>query len=346
MKVSDILKTAESDGRAVFSFEIVPPLRGGGVQRIYRAVEPLMEFNPPHINITYHRDEVEYRAMSDGSIEKIVTTKRPGSVALAAALMNRFKVDVVPHVVCAGATQYELENDLIDLNFLGIENILALRGDPQKSESVFTPETGGHRYACGLVRQIVSMNSGKYLDETLREATPTNFCIGVAGYPEKHYEAADIDSDIENLCVKVAAGADYIVTQLFFDNACFFEFVSRCRAAGITVPIIPGLKPLSTIKHLEMLPKTFNIDIPEELARAVKQAAEIDARGGGAGFGVGFGAGFGAGAPAGGNAAVRKVGVEWAIAQSRELIAGGAPAVHYYTMGKSDNIVEIARAVF
>ncbi|MDR0619887.1 MAG: methylenetetrahydrofolate reductase [Bacteroidales bacterium] len=346
MKVSTILETAKIEKRTIFSFEIVPPLRGGDVQNIYRAVEPLMEFNPPHINITYHRDEVEYRTTDAGVIKKIVTTKRPGSVALAAALMNRFKVEVVPHVVCAGATQYELENDLIDLNFMGIENVLALRGDPQPGEhGIFTPEAGGHRYACGLVKQIVAMNSGKYLDETLREATPTNFCTGVAGYPEKHYEAADAESDIEHLRAKVAAGADYIVTQMFFDNARFFDFVKHCRAAGITVPIIPGLKPISTVRHLETLPKTFNINIPEELVRAVEQAAKTDLRGGDSCSGGRLVNG-GVSEPVSCNAAVRKAGVEWAIAQSRELIAHGVPAVHYYTMGKSDNIVEIARAVF
>jgi methylenetetrahydrofolate reductase (NADPH) len=319
MKVSEILSQAAAKNKTVFSFEIVPPLRGGSVQSIHNAVEPLMEFNPPYINITYHRDEVEYRKMSDGTTKKITTNKRPGSVALAAVLMNRYKVEVVPHIVCAGATQYELENDLIDLNFLGIENVLALRGDPSPSENgIFTPEPNGHRYAAGLVEQIVQMNNGKYLDETLKDAVHTNFCTGVAAYPEKHHEAESMEKDIANLKAKVAAGADYIVTQLFFDNAKFFNFIKLCREASITVPIIPGIKPISTLKHLQMLPQTFHIDIPQELANEVQKSPNN----------------------------VRQIGVEWAIAQSKELIANGAPAVHYYTMGKSDNIVEIAKKVF
>ncbi|MDR1975166.1 MAG: methylenetetrahydrofolate reductase [Bacteroidales bacterium] len=329
MKVIDILNNAE---KTVFSFEIIPPLRGSSVETIYNAIEPLMDFNPPHINITYHRDEVEYRTDTDGTIKKIVTTKRPGSVALAAAIMKRFKVEVVPHLLCAGATKYELENDLIDLNFLGIENVFALRGDASKnaaqnvSQSAeakiaeFKPEQGGHRYASELVEQIYALNNGQYLDTTLKDPAPTNFCTGVAGYPEKHYEAASIEVDIENLKRKIDAGAEYIVTQLFFDNSKFFDFVNRCRAAGITVPVIPGLKPISTAKHLELLPKTFSIDIPEDLIKEVQSASDVTA--------------------------VRKIGVEWAVMQSKELIAAGAPAVHYYSMGKSDNIVEIAKRVF
>lgn len=317
MKVIDILNQSKG---SIFSFELVPPLRGGDVQKIYDAIEPLMEFAPPFINITYHRDEEEFRERPDGSIERVTLTKRPGSVALAAAIMRRYHVEVVPHIVCGGASRHKIENELIDLNFLDIENVMALRGDPVSGERFFTPHENGHRHGCELVEQIVSMNRGKYLDDSISGAVPTNFCIGVAGYPEKHYEAPNRHSDIENLKRKVDAGAAYIVTQMFFDNQKYFDFVAQCRATGITVPIIPGLKPISTFKHLEMLPRTFSIDIPEALVREIRQCKT--------------------------NADVNCAGIEWSIAQSRELIARGVPAVHYYTMGKSDNIREIVKRSF
>ncbi len=317
MKVIDILRKSD---RPIFSFELVPPLRRGDIHRIYEAIEPLIKFAPPFINITFHRDEQEYRERADGSIVKVTVTKRPGSVALSAAIMKRYPVEVVPHIVCGGATRHSIENDLIDLNFLDIENVMALRGDPVSGQRYFTPEEDGHKYSCELVEQIARMNQGKYLDDTLTDAVPTNFCIGVAGYPEKHYEAPNPVSDIENLKRKVDAGADYIVTQMFFDNDNYFSFVEKCRAIGISVPIIPGLKPISSFKHLENLPRSFNLDIPEELERAIRRCRS--------------------------NKEVYRVGIEWCIAQSQELIRQGAPAVHYYTMGKSDNIQEIVKRVF
>lgn len=317
MKVTDILNRSD---RTLFSFELVPPLKGGDIQKIYDAIQPLMEFQPPFINITFHRDEEEYRQRPDGSIQRVTVTKRPGSVALAAAIMNRFPVEVVPHIVCGGASRHKIENELIDLHFLSIDNVMALRGDPSGGQRYFTPAEEGHAYACGLVEQVARLNRGQYLDEHITQAVPTDFCIGVAGYPEKHYEAPNLAADIRHLKMKVDAGAHYITTQMFFDNQKFFDFVDQCRQAGITVPIIPGLKPISTLRHLEMLPRTFSIDIPSDLEQAIRRCKN--------------------------NAEINRTGIEWAIAQTRELKARGVPAVHYYTMGKSDNIREILKATF
>jgi len=302
------------------SFELVPPLKGSDISKLYQAIEPLMEFAPPFINITYHRDEIEYRQKADGTFEKIILTKRPGSVAIAAAIMKRFPVEVVPHLICGGASKYKTENDLIDLNFLDIQNVIALRGDAIPGQKYFVPESDGHRYSCELVRQIHNMNHGIYLDHTLKDAVHTDFCIGVAAYPEKHYEAPNIDIDIENLKCKVDAGADYIVTQMFFDNNVFYRFVERCRTAGITVPIIPGLKPISTRTHIEMLPRAFSLDLPQELMFEIRKCKD--------------------------DKAIYRTGIEWCTAQSKDLLAHGAPAIHYYTMGKADNIREIIKRAF
>lgn len=316
-KVIDIINQKKSP---FASFELVPPLRGSDISKLYRAIEPLMEFAPPFINITFHRDEVEYRQKNDGTFEKVILTKRPGSVAIAAAIMKRFPVEVVPHIICGGASKHKIENDLIDLNFLDIQNVIALRGDAIPGQKYFVPEPDGHRYSGELVKQIHNMNQGIYLDESLKDAVHTNFCIGVAAYPEKHYEAPNIDIDIENLKRKVDAGADYIVTQMFFDNSCFYRFVERCREAGIQVPIIPGLKPISTQTHIEMLPRAFSIDIPQELMLEVRKCKD--------------------------NNAIYQVGIEWCTAQSKDLLAHGAPSIHYYTMGKADNIREIMKRAF
>lgn len=302
------------------SFELVPPLKGSDISKLYASIEPLMEFAPPFINITFHRDEVEYRQKNDGRFEKVILTKRPGSVAIAAAIMKRFPVEVVPHLICGGTSKHQLENDLIDLNFLDIQNVVALRGDAIPGQKYFTPEPDGHRYSCELVEQIHNMNQGIYLDSSLTDAVHTNFCIGVAAYPEKHYEAPNIDIDIENLKHKVDAGADYIVTQMFFDNAKFYTFVEKCRAAGISVPIIPGLKPISTSTHIEMLPRAFSIDLPQDLMKEVRKCKD--------------------------NKEIYRVGIEWCVAQSQDLLAQGAPVIHYYTMGKADNIREILKRTF
>ena len=299
---------------------LLPPLKGGDINKIYEAIEPLITLAPPFINITFHRDEVVYREYPDGTIKKVTVTKRPDSVALAAAIMRRYNVDMVPHIVCGGATRHKIENELIDLNFLDIENVMALRGDPIPGERFFTPEEGGHQYSCELVEQITRMNHGQYLDDTLTEAVPTNFCIGVAGYPEKHYEAPNQACDIENLKKKVDAGANYIVTQMFFDNEKFFSFVDRCRAAGITVPIVPGLKPISKASQLTLLPRVFHVDIPDMLVREIVKCKD--------------------------DSQVKQVGIDWCTAQSLELKAKGVPSIHYYSLMAVDSVYQVAKSVY
>jgi methylenetetrahydrofolate reductase (NADPH) len=317
MKITDHIKNAK---KTLFSFEILPPLKGENINNLFDAIDPLMEFKPPFIDVTYHREEYVYKKRENGLLEKISTRKRPGTVGICAAIMNRFKVDAVPHIICGGFTVEETENALIDLHFLGIDNVLLLRGDAIKSEGSFVPEPGGHKYSTDLIRQVVHMNNGRYLDEEMQNPTPTNFCIGVAGYPEKHFEAPNLKADLKYLKYKVDMGAEYIVTQMFFDNSRFFDFVNKCREMDINVPIIPGLKPLATKKQTNILPSIFHIDIPEELEEAV--AACKDEK------------------------AVREVGIEWAIKQSKELMDFGVPVLHYYTMSKSHAVKKIAEALF
>ncbi|MDP4275549.1 MAG: methylenetetrahydrofolate reductase, partial [Bacteroidota bacterium] len=262
MKVIDQLKNAT---KTQFSFEVLPPLKGGNINSIYRAIDPLIEFNPININVTYHQQEVVYKKLENGLLEKRTIRKRPGSVAIAAAIKFKYKVTVVPHIICGGFDRDETEDTLIDFNFLGMNNLLALRGDPPKSVRSFIPEENGHAHTTELVKQIKNMNRGIYLDEKLENPTPTDFCVGVAGYPEKHYEAPNMENDLLHLKEKVDAGADYIVTQMFFNNKYFFEFVEKCRKMGITVPIVPGIKPIMTLKDISVLPKIFSIEIPEAL---------------------------------------------------------------------------------
>lgn len=317
MKVIDIINNSS---KTFASFELVPPLKGSDINKLHSGIEPLMEFNPPFLNITSHRDDVEYRHDINGTIRKVVLTKRPGPVAIAAAIMKRFDVEVVPHIICGGTTIHKIENDLIDLDFLGVENIVTLRGDALPGHKFFVPENDGHKYGVDLVNQVKQLNRGVYRDETLINVKPTNFCIGVAGYPEKHYEAPNLSIDIENLKRKVDAGADYIVTQMFFDNQKFYDFRDRCVAAGINIPILPGLKPISTQRHIEILPRVFSLDLPEELTRELIKCKD--------------------------NTAIYQVGVEWCIMQSKDLIKNSVPAIHYYTMGKGNNVVEILRKTF
>ena len=312
MKVTEHLKNAK---QTLFSFEILPPLKGKSIDSIYNTLDPLMEFNPPFIDVTYHREEYVYKNREDGLLERISVRKRPGTVGICAAIMNKYDVDTVPHIICGGFNKEETENALIDLDFLGIDNVLVLRGDPIKSETYFTAEEGGHSFASELLKQVDGMNNGIYLDEDLKNSAPTNFCIGVAGYPEKHFEAANMESDIHFLKKKVEAGAEYIVTQMFFDNQKYFDFVKLCRENDIDVPIIPGLKPISTEKQLTLLPHRFNLNLPNELVDEVLKCKS--------------------------NEEVRQVGVEWAIQQTKELIDFGVPCVHFYTMGKSDNVQKI-----
>ncbi|MBF6608943.1 MAG: methylenetetrahydrofolate reductase [NAD(P)H] [Flavobacterium sp.] len=318
MKVTEHIQNA--NGKSLFSFEILPPLKGQNIQSIFDSIDPLMEFKPPFIDVTYHREEYEYKELENGLLEKKVVKKRPGTVGICAAIQNKYQVDAIPHILCGGFTKEDTENFLIDIDFLGIDNVLALRGDAIKSEIYFKPEKEGHHFATELVSQISNLNKGIYLDNDLQNSSKTNFCIGVAGYPEKHMEAPSLDSDIYFLKQKIRHGAEYIVTQMFFDNKKYFDYVDRCRKAGITIPIIPGLKPLSTKKQLNQVPHRFKVDLPDDLIMAVVRANDADA--------------------------VRQVGIEWCIAQSKELIAAGIPVLHYYSMGKSENIREIAKAVF
>jgi methylenetetrahydrofolate reductase (NADPH) len=316
MKVTDYIKNSKE---TIFSFEIIPPLKGKGIEDICAGIDPLMEFKPPFINVTYHREEYEYKKMGNGLLKKVSVKKRPGTVGICAALMNRYKVDAIPHIICGGFTKEETESALIDLKFLGVDNILALRGDPMKNEAAFVPTDGGSPYAVDLISQIKDMNNGQYLYEETKNS-PSSFCIGAAGYPEKHFEAMNLNSDMKHLKKKVDAGAEFIVTQLFYDNEKYFSFVKKCRAIGINVPIIPGLKPLTTLRHLSFIPKFFHINFPEELSNELEKCKS--------------------------NEEVKKVGVEWSIKQAKELIQQQAPVLHFYTMGKGEAVRKIASQVF
>ena len=316
-KVIDIIRKAE---RPFASFELVPPLKGTDCKTLIRSLEPIFDFHPPFINVTFHRDEVEFQLNSDGSYTRQVLTRRPGTIAMTAAIMRHYDGEVVPHVVCGGASMMRIESELLDLNFLGIDNVMALRGDAMPGQKRFQPDVNGFAHSDELVSMISELNKGHYLDPNVKQGVATNFCVGVAGYPEKHADAANLDVDIANLKRKVDAGADYIITQMFFDNTRFYEFVNRCRAAGITVPIIPGLKPLSGIRQIEMLPRTFHLDIPRELTDEINAAKSKDA--------------------------VYEIGKEWCLNQCRDLLAHGISAIHFYTMGKSENVMGIVKALF
>jgi len=318
MKVTQHIENAK--GKPLFSFEILPPLKGQNIQSIFDSIDPLMEFNPPFIDVTYHREEYEFKELPNGLLQKKIVKKRPGTVGICAAIQNKYNVDAIPHILCGGFTKEDTENLLIDLDFLGIDNVVALRGDALKNETYFKPEKEGNEFASDLVLQINNLNKGIYLDEDLKNSAKTNFCIGVAGYPEKHMEAPSLDSDIHFLKEKIKNGADYIITQMFFDNKKFFDFVDKCRAAGITIPIIPGLKPISTKKQLNLIPHRFSIELPDDLIMAVVKAKDNDV--------------------------VKQIGIDWCIQQSKELVAAGIPVLHYYSMGKAENIKAIATKVF
>ena len=316
MKVTDKFRK----GQTLFAFELLPPLKGETISSIYHTVDVLGAYQPAYINITYHREEVKFIEREGGLLERRVVRKRPGTVGISAAIAARYGIDVVPHLICGGLSRYDIEDALIEMNFLGIDNVLALRGDNVRGEHAFRPHPGGHLHASELVAQIAGMNRGEYLSGEVEHPAPTDFCIGVAGYPEKHAEAPNLQTDIEYLKQKVDAGAHYIVTQMFFDNAKYFDFVARCRREGIEVPIVAGIKPFSTKAQLSLLPQVFGVNIPEELSRAVASAAD--------------------------NAAVRRIGIEWAIGQCRELIRQGVPALHFYTMSRPDNVEAVVKAVF
>ncbi len=305
MKVIDHINQAKN---TIISFEVLPPVKGKGIEALYRHLDPLMEFNPAFINVTYHRSEHVFKKNADGSFKKVIVRKRPGTESICAAIMNRYNVDTVPHLICGGFDINETEDALINLHYLGIDNVLVLRGDAAKNETTFEPEPGGHRYASDLLKQVVNLNAGVYLEDDLKDTHKTQFCIGVAGYPEKHFEAPNMQTDLKYLKEKMDCGADYIVTQMFFDNAKYYAFVKACREIGITAPIIPGLKPIYSKKQLNVLPKTFHIDLPSELSNEILRCKTDEE--------------------------VEQIGTEWLIAQSRDLIENGVPVLHYYTIGK------------
>ena len=318
MKVIDHISQAQ--GRTLFSFEILPPMKGTSIDGLFDSIERLMAFGPKFIDVTSHREEFIYKKHPNGLLQKVHTRKRPGTVGICAAIQNKFHVDTVPHIICGGFSAEETEYALIDLHYLGIDNVLVLRGDALKSEGTFTAELGGHAHAIDLLKQVKNLNQGKYLHDEVQNSNPSHFCIGVAGYPEKHYEAPSLKSDLKYLKEKVDAGAEYIVTQIFYDNASYFSFVEKCRAMGIEVPIIPGLKPITTKNQLHTLPRNFYLNEPDDLVDAVEAAKTPEE--------------------------VKAVGVEWCISQSQELMKKGAPVLHYYTMGKPDETEKIAAALF
>ncbi len=313
MKVTDHIASAK--GNTLVSFEILPPLKGKGIQSLYNHLDPLMEHNPAFINVTYHRSEHVFKKTAENTFEKVVVRKRPGTESICAAIMNKYNVDTVPHLICGGFSVSETEDALINLNYLGIDNVLVLRGDAPKNEANFEAEPNGHRYASELLQQVNNLNAGIYLEEGLKNSTKTKFCIGVAGYPEKHFEAPNMESDLKYLKMKVDNGADYIVTQMFFDNDKYFAFVKRCRDIGINVPIIPGLKPVYNIKQITMLPKIFHIDLPETLSNEISNCKT--------------------------DAEVEIVGAEWLLHQSRELKKAGVPILHYYTLGRPNLVADV-----
>ncbi len=318
MKITDHIKNA--NGKTLFSIEVIPPTKGTGIEDLYKNIDPLMEFKPPFIDVTTSREEYVYIEKGNGLMERKITRMRPGTLGICASIQHKYDVDTVPHVLCGGFTKEETEYLLVDCLYLGIDNVMALRGDAMKGENHYVPTEGGHKYAVDLVEHINDIGHGKFLTDDERCDENNKFCIGVAGYPEKHIEAPSMRYDLERLKEKVAAGADYVVTQMFFDNQKYFDFVNEARAMGIKVPIIPGIKPIATKGHLSMLPKTFKIDLPEALISEITKAKD--------------------------NAAVKQIGVEWAVAQCRELLDFGVPVLHFYSMGKSDNIKKVAGELF
>lgn len=314
MKVIDHIKNAK---KTLISFEILPPLKGKTIKSIYDHLDPLMEFKPSFVNVTYHRSEHVFKKKADGTFDKIEVRKRPGTVGICAALRNHYQIDTVPHLICGGFNKQETENALIDLDFLGIDNVLVLRGDAAKNETIFEPEPNGNRYALDLLRQVVNLNNGIYLEDDIRDGSKTKFCIGVAGYPEKHFESPNLQFDLNHLKTKVEAGSDYITTQMFFDNKKYFEFVKNCKAIGVTVPIIPGLKPITSKKQLSVIPRTFFVDIPSELSTEILKCKT--------------------------DADVEIVGTEWLLHQSKELKKAGVPVLHYYTLGKPHVVANVVK---
>lgn len=318
MKVTDYFEQAK--GQTLISFEVLPPMKGGSIQSIFNTLDPLMEFKPPFIDVTYHREEYVYKKRASGYYEKTAIRKRPGTVGICAAIMNRYGVDAVPHLICGGFSKEDTENALIDLQFLNVTNVLALRGDAEKFEGKFIPHPEGHHYALDLVKQINDMNHGAYIDQSIKNGVNTNFCIGIAGYPEKHFEAPNLASDFAFTKAKIEAGANYIVTQMFFDNNVYFDYLELCKKENVHVPVVPGLKPITKKAQLTAIPRVFFLNFPPELVNEILKAKDDDA--------------------------VKEIGIEWCIAQSKELKAKGVPCLHYYTMGDVKTIRRIVEAVY
>jgi methylenetetrahydrofolate reductase (NADPH) len=317
MKIIDHLANSKD---TLVSFEVLPPLKGKTIAYIYEHLDPLMEFKPSWINVTYHRSETVIRTNAAGVEEKVDVRKRPGTVGICAAIMNHYNVDAVPHIICGGFSKRETEDALIDLQFLGIDNVLVLRGDAEKGQKTFVPEHNGNKQAIELLKQVVGLNNGIYLDKDIINGSKSNFCMGVSGYPEKHFEAPNMEFDLQKAKEKVDAGAQYIMTQMFFDNKKYFEYVDACRSIGINVPIIPGLKPITNKKQLTILPNIFYVDIPADLSAAMLAATTDEA--------------------------CEQVGTEWLIQQSKELKAAGVPVLHYYTLGKPKVVKDVCKGVF
>ena len=318
MKITEHIEKAQ--GKTLFSFEMIPPQKGRSIKELYNNIDPLMGFNPPFIDVTTSREEYVYIDRGEGLLDRKITRMRPGTIGICAAIKHKYDVDTVPHVLCGGFTKEETEYLLVDCHYLGLNNVMALRGDAMKHQKYFEATEGGHKYAAGLVEQVKNLNKGKYLHDVIEMDNKADFCVGVAGYPEKHLEAPSFQSDLKRLKEKVDAGADYIVTQMFFDNQKYFDFVRQCREIGITVPIIPGLKPVAIKRHLQLLPQVFKIDLPEDLIKSVEECKD--------------------------NKEVREAGIEWCVQQAKELIGFGVPVLHFYSMGKSDNIRDIAKQIF
>lgn len=317
MKVTEHIQNAK--GKTIFSFEILPPVKGKSIDSIFSVLDPLMEFKPAFINVTYHRSEQIFKKKQDGSFDRVEIRKRPGTVGICAALMNHYKVDAVPHLICGGFSNDETENALIDLNFLGIDNVLALRGDSPKNEKYFIPHHAGHSYAIDLVRQIQNLNKGKYIEDDIEDGVKTDFCVGVAGYPEKHYESPNPDLDLMFLKNKMDAGASYITTQMFFDNEKYHQFVKRCREVQIEAPIIPGIKPISSKKQLSSIPSIFHVDIPNDLAMEMMKCKN--------------------------DKEAEQVGEDWMLMQVQDLMKSGTPVIHFYTLGKPNMVYNVMKKI-
>ncbi|HTN46787.1 MAG TPA: methylenetetrahydrofolate reductase [Flavipsychrobacter sp.] len=314
MKLTDHLAQAKD---TIISFEILPPTKGKSIESIYNHLDPLMEFNPAFVNVTYHRAEQVYKKRPDNSFERVEIRKRPGTVGICAALMNKYKVEAIPHMICGGFSKEETENALIDLNFLGVRNVLALRGDAAANEKFFAPHPAGHRYSEDLVQQIIDLNNGRYLEDDIMDGGKTDFCIGVAGYPEKHFEAPNLDTDIYYVKRKIDFGAHYVTTQMFFRNQHFYNYIDRCREHGVTVPILPGLKPLTSKRQMTMIPSIFNVEVPVEFYTEMMKAKN--------------------------EAACEKVGEEWLLEQCKDLLKNNVPMLHFYTLGKPHVIYNVLK---